>query len=578
MVNAIKKRGQKFVRKFSRASAKASAESKEHIKENLFRRISHVRGIRLLILEWGLLIAALFMLGVAQAIWFTTSYEEEVFVNGGTYAEATVGRVNSMNPLFATTTSEKVLSELMFATLVGVDYSGHPGPELAESVVSDASGKVWTMKLREGLLWSDGEPLTVDDVMFTVELIQNPAVNTIYGANLEGVKASVNEQGEVVFTLSAGYADFLSALVIPVVPKHVLADVPVKTLVEAEFSTTPVTSGAFFFNAVQTTTTEGENTYYLSANPLYYLGRPMVNSFAVHTYADKDAVMAAVNAGAVTATAELSGAEAHEVSNPAFAVNESAINSGAFAFFNTSNEVLSNVEMRRAIRQGINVAALREKAPGTNALDYPLLASQIKLSSYPALPEYDFEAARTKIAELANGRETRINVTTVDSGYLPEVAAALVEQLRALGMESDVITYAESQDFVASVLSKRNYAILLYETPLGSDPDLLPYYHSSQTGSAGLNLSNYRNTLVDDLLVGARETLEPALRARKYESFLNYWVNDVPAVGIYQGVLTYVRNVGARAYGDKVHLVTGIDRFSDVTEWAVSRGVRNKTP
>ena len=168
MTNAIKKRGQRFMRRFSRASARASAESKEHIKENLFRRISHVRGIRLLILEWGLLIAALFMLGVAQAAWFTTSYAEEVFVGGGTYAEATVGRVNSLNPLFATTTSEKVLSKLMFATLVDVDYSGHPGPELAESVMSDANGKVWTMKLREGLLWSDGEPLTAEDVIFTV--------------------------------------------------------------------------------------------------------------------------------------------------------------------------------------------------------------------------------------------------------------------------------------------------------------------------------------------------------------------------------------------------------------------------
>ncbi|MBQ3413506.1 hypothetical protein IJH33_01485 [Candidatus Saccharibacteria bacterium] len=578
MASKLKKRGQKFVQKFSRASAKASAESKEHIKENLLGRFSHIRGIRLLIVEWGLLIAALFMLGVAQAVWFDASYAEESFVNGGTYAEATVGRVSSMNPLFATTSSEKVLSRLMFATLVGIDYSGHPGPELAESVVSDASGKVWTMKLREGLMWSDGEPLTVDDVMFTIGLVQNPAVNTIYDANLDGVKVSLNEQGEVVFTLAAGYADFISALTIPVVPRHILADVPVKTLVEAEFSTAPVTSGAFSFNAVQTTTTEGESTYYLSANPYYYLGRPMVNSFAVHTYADREAIVTAVNAGAVTATAELSSTEVEKVSNPAFVTDTSEIASGVFAFFNTSNEFLANVEMRQAIRQGIDMATLREKAPGAQALGYPLLKSQITLSSYPAIPAYDLTAAREKISKLASGREVRINVTTVNSGYLPAVAEALSEQLRALGIESEVTTYAESQDFVANVISKRNYAILLYETPLGADPDLLPYYHSSQAGAAGLNLSNYRNSLVDDLLVGARETLEPALRARKYETFLEYWVADAPAIGIYQGNLTYVRNAGVRAYGDKVHLVTGMDRFSDVTEWAVSRGVRNKTP
>ena len=58
MASKLKKRGQKFVQKFSRASAKASAESKEHIKENLLGRFSHIRGIRLLIVEWGLCGAA----------------------------------------------------------------------------------------------------------------------------------------------------------------------------------------------------------------------------------------------------------------------------------------------------------------------------------------------------------------------------------------------------------------------------------------------------------------------------------------------------------------------------------------
>ena len=105
MASAIKKRGQKIIRRFSRASKKAGIESKEHIKENLLQRVSHIRNIRLLIVEWGLLVAALFMLALAQAFWFGDSYAENTFIDGGTYVEATVGRVNSMNPLFATTSS-----------------------------------------------------------------------------------------------------------------------------------------------------------------------------------------------------------------------------------------------------------------------------------------------------------------------------------------------------------------------------------------------------------------------------------------------------------------------------------------
>ena len=121
MADSIKKRGQKFLRKFSRVSVKASEESKEHIKENLIGRISHIENIRLLVLEWSLLVAALIMLAVTQSIWFRDTYSEDVFSSGGTYTEATIGDVSSLNPLFATTNSEKTLSRLMFATLATID-------------------------------------------------------------------------------------------------------------------------------------------------------------------------------------------------------------------------------------------------------------------------------------------------------------------------------------------------------------------------------------------------------------------------------------------------------------------------
>ena len=67
MKSSIEKRGRRFFRRFSRASAKASEDGKEHIRENLVERISHIANIRLLILEWCLLVGALIMLAVTQA-------------------------------------------------------------------------------------------------------------------------------------------------------------------------------------------------------------------------------------------------------------------------------------------------------------------------------------------------------------------------------------------------------------------------------------------------------------------------------------------------------------------------------
>ena len=363
----------------------------------------------------------------------------------------------------------------------------------------------------------------------------------------------------------------------PLVPQHVLGNADPKTLIENSFSNSPVTSGAFSFNAIQAGN-NSEKVIYLSANDNYYLGRPMLSSFAVHTFADKTGVIGSVNSGSVTATAELSGADKEAISSSQFIEKNSSLHSGAFIFFNTTKKPVDNVEVRAAIRQGIDLEKIRNLVSETTALNYPLLDSQITLQEYPDLPMRDYDAAKAKIGELGGEETIHLDIATVNSGYLPSVAQALTEELESLGFEVHLTTYEENQEFINNVVSKRSYDILVYEIELGADPDLLPYYHSSQASKAGLNLSNYRNALVDDLLLGARDTMDMGLRTKKYEMFLQYWVNDIPAVGLYQPNLTYYYNKNVRTFGNDVRLVTPIDRFSDVTDWAVNKTTKNKTP
>ena len=578
MKKSLKKRGQKFIKKFSKASFKVGAESKEHIRENIIGRFSHIANIKLLILEWGLLVVALIMLAITQAFWFGDSYAGNVWSTGGTYIEATTGDVNSMNPLFASTNSERTLSKLMFSTLVAVDRSGHLAPQLAEYIKPNENGRVWTMRIRDGLKWSDGEPLTSEDVMFTLDLIKNPAVNTTYDANLTNVKFSLNEAGEIVFSLAYPYADFVSALTIPIVPKHILSDSDPKTLIEDNFSISPIGSGPFYYNATQSSPTTGEKTFYLSSNPYYYKSQTMLSSFAVHVFANQNDIINAVNAGTVTATAELTEAVDDRITSAQFYHKNSSLNSGAFIFFNMSSQNVNDVAIRAAIRQGLNMAEIRNGAPDTIALDYPLLESQLKLENYPALPEYNFESAKTRLAELNGNEKKTLELATVNSGFLPKVAELVSNTLSELGYDVHVSTYEENQEFISNILSKRNYDLLIYEIELGADPDLLPYYHSSQASQSGLNLSNYRNALVDDLLLAGRETLDESLRIKKYERFLEYWVANVPAIGIFRPNLTYYYNRNVRTFSDDLRLVTALDRFSDVNTWAVNTTTKNKTP
>ncbi len=574
MKQTFKKRGQKLAKRWEKFSKRASEDSREHIQENLIERLPNARRVRLLILEWCLLVIVIISLALTQAFWYDQSYSMQAFVDGGTYTEGTIGKVNSLNPLFATTNSEKALSKLLFARLATIDYSGHIGVGLASSITPDETGKVWTVKLKDGLKWSDGEPMTIDDVVYTLSVIKDPSVNTIYSSDFSGVSVKATEDS-VIFTLSSAYVDFPTFLDLPILPAHILAEVQPSMLLEHSFSTNPITSGAFAFNAIQTTNDDAEKIVYLTANSNYYKGAPMLSSFVIHTYAETDSIIKALSTGEITASAELSSADADALPADLIYEKQTTISDGVFAFLNTGSSALSNVEVRRAIRQGIDASSLAAEFD-EKPLDYPILSSEIELNEYPALPAYDPAAAKATIASQASDKN--IQLATVNTGYFPELAQDFAEQLTELGFIVETTIYEPDQDFLLNVIRPRNYDILIYNIGLGANPDIFTYYHSSKASTSGLNLSNYRNLVVDDLIISARSTMNETLRVAKYEAFLRHWVDDVPAIGLYQASLTYFCNRNARAFSEDNRLVFATDRFTDVDYWAVNQAKRNRTP
>lgn len=576
MKQTFKKRGQKIARKWEKFSEQAREDSREHIRENLISRLPNARRVRLLMLEWGLLVIVIISLALTQAFWYSQSYSVQAFVDGGTYIEATVGNINSLNPLFATTNSERVLSKLMFATLSTVDYSGHIGLGLAESITPDDTGKVWTMKLKPDLKWSDGHPITLDDVMYTIDTMRDTSINTIYSSNFTGVTIEQVDDA-IVFTLPSSYADFASTLNIPILPSHILASVPVSKLLENSFSTNPIVSGAFIFNATQNVTTTGEKLIYLAANPNYYKGTPMLNTFAVHTYASSADIITALSNEEVTATAELAALDGSLLTSNNIYEKQTTIANGIYAFLNTNSGILTETSIRQAVRQGIDMTAVRSVLDDEQPLDYPILQSAIELNDYPAIPPYDLEAAKAVITAAGMDGQT-LNLATINTGYFPELAGEIEAQLERLGFKVELSIYDPGQEFMVNTIRPRNYDILLYEVELGADPDPFVYYHSSQASPSGLNLSNYHSAIVDDSILAARSTLNESLRKSKYETFLKNWVNDVPAIGIYQASLTYYFNKNVRAFSEDDHLVYATDRFVDVEYWAVNQTAKNRTP
>ena len=308
----FKKSGRKIFKKISLFSKRVHRDGQEHIKENLIDHISHIKDVRLYILEWILLVTVIILLSITQAYWYLNSFAVETYTKGGTYTEATLGKINSFNPLFTTTSSEETLSRLLFATLSATDYSGHTGLGLAETIHANDAGDTWIVKLRSGLKWSDGQPITNSDVLYTIKTIQSTRIKTNFASKLVGVTTAENDQGELVFNLSSPNAFFESSLDLPILPAHILKDVSPELLLENKFSTRPITSGAFTVNATQNIGTEGEKIVYLTANPKYYKGAPMLDSFSIHAFTSLADIKSAIRSGTVTATADLPSKFAQE--------------------------------------------------------------------------------------------------------------------------------------------------------------------------------------------------------------------------------------------------------------------------
>lgn len=584
-VGMVEERGKDLLTRANEFGEKAG----DHFSTLFIKRLKNVREVRLWVVEWILLVTVVFLLALAQMMWYSSSYETTAFGEGGEYTEATLGEVKSMNPLYATTNSEKVLAKLMFANLTSPDISGHIGMDLAKSVTMDETGKIWTVVLRDNLQWSDGEPITADDIIYTVNLIDDDSAKTTISVDFSNVELEKVDEKTVTFTLPSAYMDFVDTLEFPLVPSHLLKDINPALVYEDGFSSNPVGSGPFVFKALQPGS--GTNNYlqmvYLSRNENYYGGKTKLASFNVRSYDSLDKIAAAVKDSLVTATAENIDASKLKINN-----RTKLTNGGVFAFFNTQSPVLKSQTLRKAIRSGVDMEKVREGLSEMRKLDYPFLESQEEGLTYPELPEHDVEGAKELLMEKykydeagklvdENDELVTVNLAVRKREPIRTVAERFANELRELGFTVVFNEFDDTQqnmDFFAQVLRPRDYDILFYEIDLGVSADPFVYYSSSQANSGGWNFSNYGNALVDDALLTARVTTDEQLRTAKLNAFLQRWVNEVPAMGIYRSVMEYYYQDEVRIFSDDANFTDPLDRFSDVKYWATSKTTVMQTP
>ena len=563
-----------------------------HAHKFVIKRWSSVREVQWQVIAWVMIIGLLIAATGLQLMWYQQSYRTNVAAKDGTYAEAVLGPVDTLNPIFATSSAEQSASRLMFSSLMSYDTTGHLNNDLATNISVNEAHTVYTVVIRSDVLWHDGAKLTASDVAFTIGLINNPSVrSTIKGWN--DVAVQVINDTTIEFTLPGVWAAFEHALTFPIVPEHILGQVTPSSIRENDFSQNPVGSGPFKLRLVQSVdANSSRKVIYLVRNDDYYSGNAKLARFQLHVYKTSDAIVKALALNEVNAAADLLPSDVKQVDTKSYVVSTKPIQSGVYAIINTKSAILSDVTLRRALQIATDTIEIRSHLPsGTLALSLPFTNSQLT-GDVPKVPAYDIVAAKKAMDDagwLLNNKNIRekdgkplvLSVVTVKNSELEAVLSMLSDQWRALGVtiSSQVIDPSDvSQNFVQSTLQPRNYDVLLYQLNIGADPDVYAYWHSSQISAGGYNFSNYSNVISDDALSSARVRVEPNLRNAKYITFAKQWISDAPAIGLYQSNSQYVTSSSVSSINNSMKLVSPIDRYSNILDWSVGSRSVYKTP
>lgn len=585
MFKPIRLRFRRRLRKGQRQVEDLGVQAEQGLDRNLLRRFSHLAQIKRFVIGWvGLLV--LLIVGLSwQLIGLSRYYQTVQPVPGGIYTEGIPGAFTTANPLYATSAVDTTVSRLIFSGLFKYNNHNKLVGDLASSYSVDSTGHSYTVHLRPGLVWQDGQRLTSADVLFTYQAIQNPDAQSPMQPGWAGIGLKAPNSNTIVFTLPNVLASFPDSLTNGIVPQHLLKNVALADLRTVDFNTSnPIGSGPFRWHAVQVAggspNTAQEQIALLPFNH-YVGGQPKLKEFIVHAFANPQQLIDSFNSGQLTAAAGLDALPIKFKADKSRQVHNLLFTAGSFVFFKTSSGPLADAKLRQALVLASNPAQIiRHLGYLTHPVREPLLEGQLGYDPAYAEKTNDLAAAKDMLNQdgwivgakgirFKSGQPLEFELSLANTPENNMVANRLSKQWRALGVKLQI--QSQSLDDFTTTLSTHGYDAVLYGISIGTDPDVFPYWSSSQAdvlSANRLNLSEYKSTIADSSLAAGRTRLDPSLRAVKYQPFLQAWQQDAPALGLYQPRYLYITR--GTVYGLTDHSINvGTDRFSNVQNWEI---------
>ena len=499
---------------------------------------------------------------------------------GGVFREGVAGNPQYINPLLCHTHEiDRDLCSLLFRGLTRLDQQGRVVPDLAERWTAP-DGLVYTFTLRENQFWHDGKPVTIDDLLFTIEMMQNPDSPIL--PDLAELWRSVTvepvDEHTVRLVLDEPFAPFLDFTTIGLLPKHIWQDVPPSELLTSPLNLRPVGNGP-----MQATLTSAQFIR-LERNPYSSEDIPMVSALEFHFYPDYPSIYAAYTEGELDGVSQvmqsdISLAQAR-TDMQLFSAPLSTYVGVVFNLQNPDVPFLQDAIVRRALYHALDREQLLHDVVGGHGV---LASSPIPSNNWghaPDTPSYDYDPDEARRLLDESGWVDTDGDGTRDKDGLPmqlilltndgPTRIALIEQIAADWQAVGVKVVVESVSFggfVSDFLTPRRFEAALLSWDITGDPDPFPLYHSSQIAT-GQNYGGWSNQEADALVIEARSTVDPEKRRALYAQFQHLFAADVPAIPLYYPVYTY--GVSERVKAVQIGpLNTPADRFATFPDWYI---------
>ena len=438
-----------------------------------------------------------------------------------------------LNPILANDSASSEISDWLFNGLFKYDKDGNPSVDLAKSY-EFKSETTLIIKLRDDVLWHDGEKFTAKDVIFTYEKIIDPKVFNSIKSNfqqVQSVKALDDYTIEVIY--AQAYFKALETWMVGILPYHILKDE--ENLMTSSFNKNPIGTGSYKLKEFKTA-----QDIELIANEKYFDGKPKIEKILYKFLPDTNTSFLYLK----QKNLDIGGLTPIQIDrqiDDEFKNNYTIIQKPSFAYtylgFNLKDEKFKDLR----IRQALSLAVDRQELVDILFFGYgqicngPFLPNSFAFNDTVKPITQNIQKAKALLKEAGydeNNPFTFELVTNTGNDIRINTAQILQYQLQKAGVIMK-IRVMEWQAFLNTVVHPRNFEAVLLGWSLALMPDAYPLWHSSSDKLGGFNLVSYKNERVDKLIEKGSHTINKDDLGEIYKKIFKIISDDLPYLFLY---------------------------------------------